>query len=85
MNQTKQRTTPTGTGEPASSSSQLLRLGEFGRLVGLAGPTVRKWIASRRIASVKLSSRAVRIPASEVERLIRERLQPAVLSDDPGK
>jgi len=61
---------------------RLLRLGEFAKLVGLARPTIRKWVASRRIASVKLSARAVRIPASEVGRLIQAKLRPAVPGGD---
>ena len=40
-------------------------------------PTWRKWVAERRVTAVKMG-RAVRIPASEVERFIRENTVPAV-------
>lgn len=39
--------------------------------------TWRKWVAERRVASVKMG-RAERIPASEVERFVRENTVPAV-------
>ena len=38
--------------------------------------TVRAWIAQRRIAHVRLG-RAIRIPASEIERLLEEGYVPA--------
>jgi excisionase family DNA binding protein len=39
-------------------------------------PTWRKWVAERRVTSVKLG-RSVRIPLSEVERFIAEGTIPA--------
>jgi excisionase family DNA binding protein len=44
--------------------------------LGLKEPTVRKWIAERKMAHVKLG-RSVRVPLSECERLIRNGTVPA--------
>jgi len=44
--------------------------------LGVKQPTVRKWIAERRMTHVKLG-RAVRIPSEAVERFIRENTIPA--------
>lgn len=44
---------------------------QVARELGLATVTVRSWLAQRRISYVKLG-RSVRIPDSEVERLIEE-------------
>jgi excisionase family DNA binding protein len=46
-------------------------------LLGMRPVTVRMWAATRRIGRVKLS-RAVRIPESEVNRLIERNLIPAL-------
>ncbi|MGH9533816.1 MAG: helix-turn-helix transcriptional regulator [Terriglobales bacterium] len=40
--------------------------------LGLTQATIRAWLLRRRIGCVRLSPRAVRIPSSEVERLIRQ-------------
>jgi excisionase family DNA binding protein len=47
------------------------------RLGGMHVLTIRRWVAERRIASVKLGSR-VFVPESEIERLIKEATRPAV-------
>ncbi len=44
--------------------------------LGLSVACVRKWIAERRIGIVRLG-RAVRIPQTEIERLIEEGRVPA--------
>ena len=44
--------------------------------LGLSVHTVRAWVAQRRIAHVKLG-RAIRIPVSEIRRLLEEGLKPA--------
>lgn len=44
---------------------------QVARELGLAAVTVRSWLAQRRISYVKLG-RSVRIPDSEVQRLIEE-------------
>ena len=49
---------------------------EAGQELGLSVHTVRAWIAQRRIAHVRLG-RAIRIPASEIRRLLQAGLIPA--------
>ena len=44
--------------------------------LGLSVHTVRAWIAQRRIAHLHLG-RAIRIPHTEIERLLRESTVPA--------
>lgn len=49
----------------------LLRINTFCAALEIKEATARKWLQERRIASVKVGSRAVRIPRSEVGRIIR--------------
>ena len=49
---------------------------EAARELGLSPHTIRAWIAARKIAALRLG-RAVRVPPSEVDRLLREGLIPA--------
>jgi excisionase family DNA binding protein len=44
--------------------------------LGLAPVTIRVWMASRRIGYVKLG-RSVRVPQSEIHRLIEQGMTPA--------
>lgn len=44
--------------------------------LGLSPHTIRAWIASRRLAHLRLG-RAIRIPAAEIQRVIDECLVPA--------
>lgn len=50
---------------------------EAAQAPGLKESTIRAWLLRRRIGFVKLSSRCVRIPHTEVGRLIRENTIPA--------
>jgi excisionase family DNA binding protein len=43
----------------------LLRIDAFCQALEIKEATARKWVQERRIASVKVGSRAVRIPRSE--------------------
>ena len=52
-------------------NQQLVTVQEAARQLGLSPYTLYAWIAQRRIVHTRLG-RAVRIPASEVRRLIRE-------------
>jgi excisionase family DNA binding protein len=63
----------------------LLRIGAFCTALEIKEATVRKWLHERRIASVKVGSRAIRIPRSEVGRIIREGFRPARLRAQSGK
>jgi excisionase family DNA binding protein len=58
-------------------NGNLLTIEETARRLGLRPVTIRMWAAGRRIARVKLG-RAVRIPESEVDRLIEHSLIPAL-------
>jgi excisionase family DNA binding protein len=53
----------------ASENMKLLTVPQAAEALTLRPKTVRAWIAARRIACVRLGS-AVRIPASEIVRLI---------------
>ncbi len=55
----------------------LLRVEEFAALLNIKPATVRAWLLRRAIASVRISKRAIRIPASEVDRLVAEGTIPA--------
>jgi excisionase family DNA binding protein len=46
--------------------------------LGLSAATIRSWVRKRRIGYVRLG-RAVRIPASEIRRLLEQGMVPAVL------
>jgi excisionase family DNA binding protein len=61
---------------PPRSDLQLLEFREFADALGLGTPTVRRWISQRRVAAVRVGSRAIRIPATEVERIVSEGLIP---------
>jgi excisionase family DNA binding protein len=50
---------------------------EVAARLGLKSVTIRSWIARRKIASVRVGERALRIPLSEVERLIEAGFTPA--------
>lgn len=54
----------------------LLTVPQAAERLGMKVPTIRLWIAKRKLAHVKLS-RSVRVPESEIDRLIRENLIPA--------
>lgn len=53
---------------------QLLRAGEVARTLGVSKQTVYRWTWEGRIAHVRLAS-SVRIPASEVQRVLIEGIQ----------
>ena len=54
---------------------QLLRVPDFADRMAVQPSTVRKMIALRKIAVVRIG-RSVRIPEAEIERLQREGLRP---------
>lgn len=53
------------------------RVNEFAAEVNVTPACVRRWILTRKIAYVKIGGRAVRIPATEVDRLVSDGLHPA--------
>jgi len=56
--------------------NRLLRVAEFADSLGIKPSCVRRWLLERKIACVKVG-RLVRIPATEVERLIESGMRPA--------
>ena len=56
--------------------SVLLSVPEFASALNLTVACVRRWILEQRIATVKLG-RLIRIPSSEVDRLVSSGLRPA--------
>ena len=55
----------------------LLTVGEFAAALNITVACVRRWLLMRKISCVKVGSRLVRIPCSEIERLLQEGLRPA--------
>lgn len=55
---------------------KLLSIAEFAEALGVTVACGRRWILERRITFTKIG-RLVRIPASEVDRLVEEGLHPA--------
>ncbi len=62
--------------------AKMLTIGEVAQMLGLKPATIRSWIWKRQIGYVKVS-RAVRIPADEVDRVIEFGTRPAVRSTRP--
>jgi excisionase family DNA binding protein len=54
----------------------LLTVPQFADKLGLTQDCVRRWIFDRKITTIKVG-RLVRIPESEVERLVNSGLRPA--------
>lgn len=59
-----------------NQKSNLLTVQEAAAELGLAAITIRVWLAQRRMGHVKLG-RSVRIPASEVSKIIEKGFVPA--------
>jgi len=61
----------------AKDVGTLLRAPEFAERLGLRVSTVRAWILHRRISVVRVGRRAIRIPASEIQKIIEAGTIPA--------
>ena len=59
------------------ADQKLLTVREVAERLALKEATIRAWLLVRRIASVRVGGRAVRIPYSEVERIVSEGFVPA--------
>lgn len=57
--------------------AKLLKVPEAAELLALSQKTVWQWIGERRIGVVRLG-RAVRIPITEIDRLLQEGTTPAL-------
>jgi excisionase family DNA binding protein len=60
-----------------TTTETLLTIPQAAERLGLKASTLRAWVFFRKIECVRLSPRAVRISAREVERLIAEGTIPA--------
>lgn len=60
-----------------TTTATLLTIPQAAERLGLKASTLRAWVFYRKIECVRLSPRAVRISANEVERLIDESTIPA--------
>ena len=58
-------------------SEKLLTGVQVAEMLALKPVTIRQWIAKRKLASVRVGERAIRIPASEVVKLIERGFIPA--------
>jgi excisionase family DNA binding protein len=59
-----------------TKSTTLLSVPQFADTLGVTPACIRRWILERKITTVKLG-RLIRVPASEVERLVNSGLRPA--------
>jgi excisionase family DNA binding protein len=60
------------------SDTKLLTLEQAAERLGLKPVTLRMWASGRKIARVKVGPRAVRIPESEIQKIIERGLIPAL-------
>ena len=58
------------------SAERLRTIAEAATELGLSMHTIRSWVTARRLAHIRLG-RAIRIPASEIRRVIDENTVPA--------
>lgn len=56
---------------------ELLTVPEAAQRLRLRESTIRAWILRRRLSRIRVGARAVRIPASEIDRIIAEGFIPA--------
>lgn len=56
--------------------NRLLRVEEFAEALAVRPSCIRRWLLERRIASVKVGRKLIRIPATEVSRVIEAGLRP---------
>jgi hypothetical protein len=59
---------------------RLLKIDDFAAALGIKASCARRWVLERRISSVKVGRRLIRIPAGEITRIVREGLRPAMQS-----
>ena len=56
---------------------QLLTAAQVAERLSMKESTIRAWLLARRLSHVRVGRRAVRVPASEVERILAEGSVPA--------
>jgi excisionase family DNA binding protein len=55
----------------------MLKIPEAAERLGIQASTLRNWIMKRKIGYTRVGSRSVRIPLSEVERILADGFVPA--------
>jgi excisionase family DNA binding protein len=55
-----------------TTDQQLLTAAQVAERLSIKESTIRAWLLARRLAAVRVGRRAIRIPASEVQRIIAE-------------
>lgn len=60
-----------------TNTPNLLRVEEAAEFLNLKSSTVRAWLLKRKLPSVRIGERAVRIPRAALEKLIAEGTVPA--------
>ncbi len=61
-----------------NTTNELLTVDEAAKAMSMKPKTVRAWIAARRIAVVRPMGWAVRVPLSEVKRIVEHGTTPAL-------
>jgi excisionase family DNA binding protein len=67
------------------TEERLLRVEEFARRLEIKDSTARAWLLARRVSKVRVGRRSIRVPESEVTRIIREGFVPAREARDAGR
>jgi excisionase family DNA binding protein len=63
-----------------ANENRLFKIEDFAAALDVKPSCIKRWILERRIASVKVGRRLVRIPAGEIDRIVRDGLRPAMQS-----
>ena len=66
------------------TDSDFLTVAEFCDCLGIKQATGRKWVFERRVSIVKVGSRLVRIPRSELDRVVKEGFRAARTGEGRG-
>ena len=69
----------------ANLAAVLLTVPDFAERLAIKESTVRAWILRRRICFIRVNGRAVRIPESEIERIISAGIVPALPDREVGR
>jgi excisionase family DNA binding protein len=64
--------------------TKLLNIPQFAELLGVTQSCIRKMVLEQRISVVKVG-RLVRIPATEIDRIVAEGTRPARRAGEEGK
>jgi len=68
---------PLSVKEANIQTEKLLHVTEVAEQLGLRASTIRAWLLHRRIRAVRVGRRAIRVPASEVQKIIEAGTIPA--------